>query len=153
MKANLDATAGSVTVLPYLKPNGAESMPTSLPYHRLPSFPTKPCLLLTRVVTVSLSLGTSATRIAAGAATEPVQETASSMFHVIEGAGHSIIDGQKFTWKQGDTFCIPSWHEYLHHAAADGETVYLYRCHDMPMIKALGFYRVNGADVEDLVSE
>jgi gentisate 1,2-dioxygenase len=63
-----------------------------------------------------------------------------------------VISGQTFTWKKGDTFCIPTWHAYQHYAD-DGATVYLYRVHDEPMLKALGFYRYNGQDVESLVSE
>lgn len=73
------------------------------------------------------------------------------MFHVIEGSGYSIINGEKYTWEKGDTFCVPSWHKYQHFADA-GESVYLFRCHDIPMLKALGFYRVAGVDVEGLVS-
>ncbi|KAJ4286515.1 hypothetical protein N0V90_013215 [Kalmusia sp. IMI 367209] len=84
--------------------------------------------------------------------TLPIQETASSIFHVIEGAGSSTIGGKEYTWKQGDTFCVPAWHEYQHRAAG-GQTVYLYRIHDEPMLKSLGFYRYKGQDVESLVSE
>jgi gentisate 1,2-dioxygenase len=81
-----------------------------------------------------------------------VQETASSVYHVISGSGYSDIDGQKVEWRQGDTFCIPSWHKYQHFAKPD-ETVYLYRFHDKPMLTALGFYRVAGLDTESLVSD
>jgi gentisate 1,2-dioxygenase len=60
--------------------------------------------------------------------------------------------GEKtFPWKQGDTFCIPSWQKYQHVASPE-ETVYLYRFDDQPMLKALGFYRTEDTDVESLVS-
>ena len=81
-----------------------------------------------------------------------MQETASSVYHVISGTGRSEIDAQTVNWKQGDTFCIPSWNKYQHFAD-DGETVYLYRFHDKPMLNALGFYRVAGEDTERLVSD
>jgi gentisate 1,2-dioxygenase len=58
----------------------------------------------------------------------------------------------KLMWKKGDTFCIPAWHEYQH-TAETGKTVYLYRFDDKPMLKALGFYRVEGIDTETLVSD
>jgi gentisate 1,2-dioxygenase len=103
-------------------------------------------------MTVSKTLGGSAERISAGKSSEVVQETASSVYHVISGSGHSEINGETIEWKQGDTFCIPSWHKY-HHLAKDDETVYLYRFHDKPMLMALGFYRVAGADTEKLVSD
>lgn len=73
------------------------------------------------------------------------------MYHIIEGTGHTVIDGEKFTWEQGDTFCIPSWHQYQHFSDA-GQRVYLYRFDDKPMLKALGFYRAEGSDTEALSS-
>lgn len=91
-------------------------------------------------------------RIAAGKSTPKVQNTSSSVFHVIEGSGISIIDGKEYKWKKSDTFCVPAWHSYEHLANPD-ETVYLYRCHDEPMLKSLGFYRVFGEDTESLVTE
>lgn len=71
------------------------------------------------------------------------------MVHVIEGRGKSLIAGKEYTWQQGDTFCIPAWHEYQHYASDKG-TVYLYVCHDQPMLKSLGFYRTNNEDIEAL---
>lgn len=100
---------------------------------------------------VSKTLGTSALRINAGTTSAEVQNTSSSMFHVIEGSGHTVIEGTEYRWTKGDTFCVPTWHRHQHHAN-DGETVYLYRCHDEPMIKALGFFRIAGQDTESLVS-
>lgn len=70
----------------------------------------------------------------------PRQETVSSVYHVIAGSGYSTIGELKLEWKQGDTFCVPSWYRYQHYANS-GSTVYLYRFDDKPMIEALGFYR------------
>ena len=67
------------------------------------------------------------------------RETTSSVYHVIVGEGYSEIENERFDWKAGDTFCVPSWHRYRHFAQE--QTVYLYRFDDRPMIKALGFYR------------
>ena len=80
-----------------------------------------------------------------------MRETASSVYHIISGSGCTDIDGKKFEWKEGDTFCIPSWHKYQHHASRAG-TVYLYRFDDKPMLRSLGFYRTDDMDVESLVS-
>jgi gentisate 1,2-dioxygenase len=74
------------------------------------------------------------------------------VYHVIEGSGYTTIDGKKYSWRQGATFCVPAWQEYQHFADKDGK-VYLYRFDDRPMLKALGFYRVDGVDVESLVSD
>jgi gentisate 1,2-dioxygenase len=101
---------------------------------------------------VSKTLGPSAERIDKGMSSKPRRETASSVYHVIKGKGHSNINGEKFEWKQGDTFCIPSWYRYEHFAGPE-DTVYLYRFDDKPMIEALGFYRWEGMDTESLVTQ
>lgn len=100
---------------------------------------------------MSRILGGSAERLDAGEFSPAVRETSSCVYHVVEGSGYSEIDGKKITWERGDTFCIPSWHRYQHFASS-GETVYLYRFDDKPMIKALGFYRTDETDVESLSS-
>ncbi|TKA70414.1 hypothetical protein B0A49_06212 [Cryomyces minteri] len=125
MQAQLDAAEGSWVSRPYKKADGRD---------------------------VSLTLGGSAERLNKGTSSPSVRETASSVYHVISGRGYSEIEGKKYEWKQGDTFCVPSWHKYQHFT--DGsETVYLYRFDDKPMLKSLGFYRVEGEDIESLVSE
>ena len=101
---------------------------------------------------VSKVLGGSAERLRAGQNSPGIRETASSVYHVVSGKGYSTIGDGRITWGPGDTFCIPSWHRYEHFADAE-EDVYLYRFHDKPMLDALGFYRVEGVDVESLVSE
>lgn len=103
---------------------------------------------------VSRILGGSATRIAAGKSSPRTQETASSVYHVIEGSGHTTIGDQKYEWTKGDTFCIPSWYPFQHFAGgSEGEEpVYLYRFDDKPMLTSLGFYRTAETDVETLIS-
>ncbi|KAI1344807.1 RmlC-like cupin [Xylariaceae sp. FL0016] len=126
MQAALDKLPGDFATLPYLREDGSE---------------------------VSKILGGSATRIASGKSTKQVQETASSVYHVIDGSGHSVIGGERYTWKQGDTFCIPSWYKYQHFADDGAKPTYLYRFDDAPMLKALGFYRSSDMDTEALVSK
>ncbi|OLN94168.1 Gentisate 1,2-dioxygenase 2 [Colletotrichum chlorophyti] len=99
------------------------------------------------------SEGGCAARLATGTKSPLVQETASSVYHVVEGSGRTRIGEYTFIWKQGDTFCIPSWHPFEHIADEGLPTaVYLYRFDDMPMLKSLGFYRTADMDVEGLVS-
>lgn len=103
---------------------------------------------------VSKIIGSAASRISAGKSSPRVQETASSVYHVIEGSGYTTIGDQKYEWKKGDTFCIPSWYPFQHFAndGEDGDSVYLYRFDDKPMLISLGFYRTAETDVETLVS-
>ncbi|OAP60066.1 gentisate 1,2-dioxygenase [Fonsecaea erecta] len=100
---------------------------------------------------VSKSLGGCAERLNPGASSPAVRETASSIYHVITGAGYSDINGQRLAWKEGDSFCVPAWNKYQH-TNTGSETVYLYRIHDKPMLNNLGYYRLDGCDVESLVS-
>jgi len=100
---------------------------------------------------VSKTLGGAAEKLHAGCTSPCLRETASSVYHIISGSGYTDIGGKQFEWKEGDTFCIPSWQKYQHHAAHD-RTVYLYRFDDKPMLESLGFYRTEDMDVESLVS-
>ncbi|KAI7777482.1 gentisatedioxygenase [Diaporthe eres] len=116
MKARLDGAAGDWAELRYLKSDGSG---------------------------VSKTLGRAASRLNAGKASPIVQETASSVYHVVEGSGYSTIGGKIFAWEKGDTFCIPSWYPYQHFASDsnDGSPVYLYRFDDKhgPCSTPLGF--------------
>jgi gentisate 1,2-dioxygenase len=106
---------------------------------------------LTWVLSVSKVLGGQAERLNKGSTSPLRQETSSCVYHVISGSGSSVIEGHKTIWKQGDTFCIPSWQRYQHTAAPE-EAVYLYRFDDQPMLKSLGFYRTGSTDSSLLVS-
>ncbi|PLN79608.1 putative gentisate 1,2-dioxygenase [Aspergillus taichungensis] len=101
---------------------------------------------------VSRVLGGCAERLEGGRSSPWRRETTSAVYHVIAGSGYSMIGEQEFAWKKGDTFCVPSWYRYQH-CAILGETVYLYRFDDKPMIEALGFYRTEDTDVESLVKD
>lgn len=62
---------------------------------------------------VSKVIGAQAERIRAGKSSGEVrQETLSMVYHVVDGEGTSQIGDTTFTWKKGDTFCIPSWYKY-----------------------------------------
>ncbi|WAO91565.1 Hypothetical protein NCS54_00904000 [Fusarium falciforme] len=124
MQARLDASPEKWTSEAYLKPNGAE---------------------------IGKIIGASAERLDPGASSPEIRETSSAVYHVIEGSGSTKIGDTVLNWKQGDTFCIPTWHAYQHQA--DEQKVYLYRFDDKPMLRALGFYRVEGVDVETYVSD
>ncbi|KAH6877160.1 RmlC-like cupin domain-containing protein [Thelonectria olida] len=125
MQPKLESGEGNWISVPYLKEDGRE---------------------------IGRIIGASAERLDAGSQSPSLCETASSVYHVIEGSGYSKIGGVTLSWKQGDTFCIPAWHHYQHFADSSSK-VYLYRFDDKPMLKALGFYRVEGIDVETYVSD
>ncbi|KAJ4136597.1 hypothetical protein NW768_004214 [Fusarium equiseti] len=125
MQLQLDAATDSWVSRPYLKRNGAE---------------------------IGRVIGASAERLLPCTTSPEIRETSSAVYHVIEGSGSTTVGNSVLKWKQGDTFCVPAWHRYQHQAGAEGQ-VYLYRFDDKPMLKALGFYRVEGVNAETYVSE
>ena len=66
--------------------------------------------------------------------------TGSSVFHVVQGKGRSVIEGKTFDWAKGDIIALPSWAEHAH-ANAGSEDAILFSISDRPVIEALGFYR------------
>jgi gentisate 1,2-dioxygenase len=74
-----------------------------------------------------------------GVHTRAHRQTSSSVYHVFEGRGYSVINGRRFDWERGDFFIVPpwAWHE---HASADGEAI-LFSVHDTPILTPLGLYR------------
>jgi len=97
---------------------------------------------------VSKIIGAQCERINPRTKTEPVRETTSAVYHVIDGNGRSVVGDKTIEWTKGDTFTVPSWQRY-HHEATD--RVYLYRFDDRPMITALGYYRNEKEDFYNLV--
>jgi gentisate 1,2-dioxygenase len=89
---------------------------------------------------IARAVGASALRIAPGATTPLVRETASSILHVYEGAGTSTIGETTIAWKRGDTLAVPAWHDVRHTADATGPA-YLFSMDDRPLLEALGAYR------------
>jgi gentisate 1,2-dioxygenase len=71
--------------------------------------------------------------------TKPHRHTSSTVYHVAEGGGRSIIGGKEFVWEEGDTFVVPSWCWHEHESEA-GEAV-LFSYTDRPIIDAFGWYR------------
>ncbi|KAK8177490.1 gentisate 1,2-dioxygenase [Phyllosticta citrichinensis] len=101
---------------------------------------------------ITATLGALAARLAAGAASPPKRETGSAVWHVVAGRGQTVMDGETLRWEEGDTIAVPAWREWQH-VTDEGATVYLFRFDDLPMLRALGWYRVEGEDVEALADE
>ena len=68
-------------------------------------------------------------------------ETSSAVYHMVEGAGFTERDGACYEWSPGDFFAIPP--RALHaHGNPGGAPAILYSVQDVPLLRALGFYRV-----------
>ena len=66
--------------------------------------------------------------------------TGSSVFHVVQGKGRSVIEGKTFDWAKGDIIALPSWAEHAHSNTGTEDAI-LFSISDRPVIEALGFYR------------
>lgn len=84
------------------------------------------------------TLGFSAQLLRLGQDLSPRRRSASSVIHVIEGRGESLIDGVTLSWSEGDTLAVPT-HAHVTHRAL-GADAWLLHVDDAPMQRALGFY-------------
>jgi gentisate 1,2-dioxygenase len=66
--------------------------------------------------------------------------TGSSVFHVVQGKGRTVIDGKPFDWEKGDIIALPSWAQHAH-ANTGSEDAILFSISDRPVLETLGFYR------------
>lgn len=76
-----------------------------------------------------------------GIHTKAHRQVNSSVYHVFEGRGATIIGGVQFDWEQGDMFVIPSWTYHEHLNASKDKRAILFSIQDTPILKALGKYR------------
>jgi gentisate 1,2-dioxygenase len=90
-----------------------------------------------------------------GERTLPVRQNASLLVAPFEGKGHSVVDGQRFDWKQFDTLAVPGGAWYEHVNDSDREPVFLFVASDEPTLKKLDLYkkwgRTKGDDTVRLV--
>jgi gentisate 1,2-dioxygenase len=77
-----------------------------------------------------------------GVSTRAHRETSSAVYHVVGGAGRTVVDGVTFEWGEGDFFAVPP--RAVHqHANPGGAPAILFSFQDVPLLKALGFYRMD----------
>ena len=86
------------------------------------------------------TIGCHAQLLRPGKATQAHRQMCSTVYYVIEGAGHSVIEGQRFDWAEGDVFVVPNW-RWHEHASAMGRDAILFSVSDEPVMRALGMYR------------
>ncbi|WP_318509079.1 cupin domain-containing protein [Bacillus sp. T3] len=60
------------------------------------------------------------------------RHTHSSIIHVKDGEGYSIINGVRFDWTKGDYFVVPNWAWHEHVATKD---TYLFSVNDLPIME------------------
>jgi gentisate 1,2-dioxygenase len=61
-------------------------------------------------------------------------------YHVVEGAGYSVVGDQRLDWQDKDVFTVPNWAFYEHVNSGD-RPAFLFSFSDAPVMKALSLYR------------
>jgi gentisate 1,2-dioxygenase len=61
-------------------------------------------------------------------------------YHVVEGAGYSIVGGQRLDWEDKDVFTVPTW-TFAEHVNSGDRPAFLFSFSDAPVMKALSLYR------------
>lgn len=90
---------------------------------------------------VMQTMGASMQLLPAGFKGKAHKHTGSFVYQCAKGKGYSIINGQRFDWKERDIFCVPSWAWHEHHNLSDSEDACLFAFNDLPVIESLGFYQ------------
>ena len=75
-----------------------------------------------------------------GEHTQAHRHTSSTAFHVIEGSGYSVVDGQRLDWEDKDVFCVPGW-AFHEHINTGKQPAILFSHTDVPVMRSLGLYR------------
>ena len=76
---------------------------------------------------------------------EPRQKTrdhrhnSTTFYHVFEGEGFTVIEGEPLEWHKGDIFGVPPWTWHHHESNVNSDTILL-SVDDWPGMKKLGFY-------------
>ena len=61
-------------------------------------------------------------------------------YHAVEGAGYSLVGGQRLDWADKDVFTVPTW-TFCEHVNSGDRPAFLFSFSDVPVMKALGLYR------------
>ena len=86
------------------------------------------------------TLGFSAMMLRPGEEVTLVRQSASMVFHVVEGTGESVIDGTELVWSEADTFAAPTHAEIRLRNRSSSAPAFLFTVDDAPMQRRLGIY-------------
>jgi gentisate 1,2-dioxygenase len=75
-----------------------------------------------------------------GEKTQARRRVCCTNYHVVEGAGYSVVADQRLDWEDKDVFTVPTWTFYEHVNSGD-RPAFLFSFSDAPVMKALSLYR------------
>jgi gentisate 1,2-dioxygenase len=84
-----------------------------------------------------------------GERTKAHRHTYSSVYHVHEGKGATLIDSKRFAWSDHDSFIVPpwTWHEHLNDS--EMECAYLFSINDLPVQQTFNLNREESLEEND----
>lgn len=88
-------------------------------------------------------MGVTVERLERGFQTTKQRSTANRIFVVMDGEGETVIGDEKFAWKRGDTFVVPTWTAFGSTASSDS---LLFSMSDEPLMRAFKYYRSEQLD-------
>lgn len=74
------------------------------------------------------------------------RHTGNVVYTVAKGHGHSVINGQRYDWKEKDVFVVPSWAWHEHHNGDDNDDACLFSFNDFPVMRSLDLWVEEGFD-------
>ena len=90
------------------------------------------------------TLGYKAQLLRPGETTRPYRQTASTLYTVLDGSGHTEVNGKRLEWGRNDIFVVPG-HFWRHHVNADSaRDAVLYSVSDAPLLRAVGHWHAQG---------
>jgi gentisate 1,2-dioxygenase len=75
-----------------------------------------------------------------GENTRPQRRVCCANYHVVEGAGYSVVGGQRLDWEDKDVFTVPTW-TFCEHVNSGDRPAFLFSFSDAPVMRALSLYR------------
>ena len=83
-----------------------------------------------------------------GERTLPLKQNASLLCAPLEGAGYSLVGGERLDWEPFDTFAVPGGQWCEHVNGSQSAPAVLFVASDEPTLKALSFYQKHGRNAD-----
>ncbi len=90
---------------------------------------------------VMQTIGAQIQLLRPGERTKAHRQVGSFVYQCAKGSGYSIINGQRFDWRERDIFVVPAWMWHEHANGSEREDACLFAFHDLPVMRSLGLYR------------
>jgi hypothetical protein len=75
-----------------------------------------------------------------GETTQARRRVCRTNYHVVEGAGYSMVGAQRLDWEDTDVFTVPTWN-FCEHVNSGDRPAFLFSFCDAPVMKALSLHR------------